>query len=265
MTLEEKSAALRALLQEYATVAVAFSGGVDSPFLLRSALDVPGAGTALALHARTCLTPIDERRQALDWPDRHGLAGVSVREVELQPLAWKEFVKNTEKRCYHCKRRMYTEFLEIIHAADIAWLLDGTNTDDLRDRRPGLQAIHELGVKTPLVRAGLDKHEIRQLSRNLGLDTWDRPSASCLATRIPHGLEITSERLACIASFEEMMQQLGFTGCRVRLHPLDENGVCLQLRQDDFDRFALAGMRQAIIRSFRKEGIGTVYLDLNGR
>ena len=265
LSLKQKTAKLHGLLHEYAGVAVAFSGGVDSSFVLKSALDVLGAGNVLVLHAKSCLESLPERKQAENWLARHGLHGVEFLTIELQPLLWKEFVENSERRCYFCKLRMYKEFLAVMHHYDLQVLLDGTNIDDLKDRRPGLSAIHELGVQTPLVAAGFSKNDIRTCSRSLGLDTWNIPSASCLATRIPHGVAITVDRLEKIAMYEEGMVTLGFTGCRVRLHPQRNDIVFLQILHSDFDRFARPGMRQAIVRFFQRSGIVDIFLNLQGR
>ena len=265
MSLDKKIENLHLLLQGYAKVAVAFSGGVDSSFLLKSALDVLGAGNVLVLFARTCLVRPKEQQRAESWPERHGFSGVDFQAVDLQPLTWKEFVNNPEKRCYHCKLRVYKEFIDTMHERGFQTLIDGTNTDDLKERRPGLQAIRELGVKTPLVEAGFDKNDIRMISRDLQLDTWDQPSSSCMATRIPSGLEITTDRLDVIAAHEEDMEKLGFFGVRVRLHPLEEDTVVLQLQEDDFERFAQPGMRQTIVRFFQKAGVRKIFLDLIGR
>jgi len=265
LSLEQKVEKLHSFLRDAEKVAVAFSGGVDSSFLLKSALDVLGEGNVLVLFGRSCLVRLDEQQRAESWPGRHGFSGVDFQVVELHPLVWKEFVSNTEKRCYHCKLRIYKEFLEVLRDRDIKVLLDGTNTDDLKDSRPGLQAIHELDVKTPLVTAGLDKNDIRTLSHELDLDTREQPSSSCLSTRIPYGLEITTARLDAVAGYEEQMEKLGFVGCRVRLHLLEEDAVCLQLQEDDFERFSAAGMRLAIVRFFQKAGVRGLYLDLVGR
>ncbi len=183
MSLDKKIENLHLLLQSYSRVAIAFSGGVDSSFLLKSALDALGAGNVLVLFARTCLVRPNEQQRAESWPTRHGYSGVDFQPVDLQPLTWKEFVSNPERRCYHCKLRVYKEFVDKMHGRGFQILMDGTNTDDLKERRPGLQAIRELGVKTPLVEAGFDKNDIRTVSRELQLDTWDQPSSSCLATR----------------------------------------------------------------------------------
>lgn len=265
MTLEQKTVKLHTILEEYGRVAIAFSGGVDSSLLLKSAIDTLGPGNVLALSARTCLVRPEEQQAAASWLDRHGLTGVDFQPVDLHPLSWKEFVGNSEERCYHCKLRIYKEFFEVMHKRDMQVLLDGTNTDDLKNRRPGLRAIHELGVKTPLVEAGFDKNDVRARSRILLLDTSERPSSSCLATRIPHGLEVTADRIDTIAGYEKGMEKLGFAGFRVRLHPLKEDAVILQLQEDDFERFSRPGMRVAVVRFFQKAGVRSIFLDLIGR
>jgi uncharacterized protein len=265
LSLEQKIEDLHTLLHDYVKVAVAFSGGVDSSLLLKSALDVLGAGNVLVIFARSCLVRPQEQQRAESWLDRHNFSGVELQSVDLQPLAWKEFVRNSEKRCYHCKLRMYKEFLEIMRERDIQVLLDGTNTDDLKDRRPGLQAIHELGVKTPFVTVGMDKNEIRAVSRDLKLDTWEQPSSSCLATRIATGMEITRERLETVAGYEVILEQLGFVGHRVRIHSGENSTVYLQLQLHDFGHLSTAGLRQTITRSFQKVGVQKIYLDLEER
>lgn len=265
MSLDQKVEKLHKLLHDYARVAVAFSGGVDSSLLLKSALDVLGAGNVLVLFAESCLVQSEEQQQATTWLSRHGLADVDFLCVPLQPLTWKEFAGNSERRCYHCKLRMYKEFLDVMHRQDVQILLDGTNSDDLKTNRPGLQAIHELGVKTPLVAAGFDKNDIRTFSKTLNLDTWNKRSSSCLATRIPYEVHITSERLQAVVEYEKGMENLGFFGCRVRLHPLRSDAVFLQVQQDDIERLMGSGLRLAIIRFFQKAGVQEIFLDLIGR
>lgn len=266
MRLEDKVRRLEEILLDCSRVAVAFSGGVDSSLLLKTALDTLGAGNVLPLFASSLLVTPDDRERALSWPHRHGYGGgVVVETVELYPLSWKEFVRNPPERCYLCKFRVYSQFMEIMEKRGVKVLVDGTNTDDLKDRRPGLRAIHELGVRTPLVEAGLGKDEIRAQSRELGLDTWQHPSSSCLATRLPHGMTVTEERLQQVAGLEQGLLQLGFAGCRVRLDRDDQATFYVQVCQEDMDLLLDQGMRMAVVRLLRKQGADTVYLDLAGR
>ncbi len=261
----DKHERLNQLLLDYGQVGVAFSGGVDSSLLLRCALGTLGAGNVVVLHARSCLQAKAEQERAAGWLTAHGFGeGVEFLVLDLHPLRWKGFAANGEERCYLCKSSLYRTFLEELKQRGIGLLLDGTNMDDLKDRRPGLRAILELGVEMPLVRAGLDKRDVRLLSRELGLVTWRQPSASCLATRIPHGVTITEERLERIGRWEEVLAKMGFSGCRVCPDRTWQT-VVIRLEADQFDRMVAGSVRQSVLRFFRKEGIGTVHLDLHGR
>ncbi len=263
---QEKPQQLSDILSGYGRVGIAFSGGADSSFLLKSALDVLGAGNVCILHAKSCLLTHQENDQAASWLLRHGYsADIVIHEIALDPLSWQEFVLNPKDRCYRCKRRMYSLFLEFLECRGITYLLDGTNIDDLKDRRPGLRAIHELDVQTPLVEAGLGKHEIRQQSKALLLDTYDLPTSSCLATRLPTGLEITRARLEKISRWEQKIADLGFGGCRVKISSESEKILYLQVMRVDLDRFLHSGIRDALVRYFKNQEIDKIFLDLEGR
>lgn len=266
MSLEEKLGRLTALLKGHGQVAVAFSGGVDSSFLLHFALSVLGPARVLALHADSCLRTPEERKSIDTWADRY-FPGVEVRLALLDfgPLAWKEIAANTAERCYFCKRRIYALFFEEMERQGVEVLLDGTNVDDLKDRRPGLRALHELRVQTPLVEAGLNKEEIRRLSREAGLDTWDQPSSSCLATRIPVGMPLSEELLGRIGLWERFLHGLGFAACRVRLHSTDHEAICIEVRATDLAHLVDDANRLFILRFFRRAGFFRVSVDLEGR
>jgi uncharacterized protein len=262
----EKTARLGRLLRDFGRVGIAFSGGADSSFLLRAALAVLGADKVLALHARSCLQKKEEQERAATWPQRHGLTAVRLRVVELEPLQWPEFVRNPPERCYLCKQRIYQLFQAKLAEQGIAVLLDGSNVDDLelgQAGRPGLRAIAELGVRSPLADCGLSKEEIRALSCELGLDTWHQPASSCLATRIPQGMEITAARLELVAAMEQVLAEAGFFGCRARL--VDEAAVCLHLQEQDMDRFWRGQIRKPLCRELKKQGAKKIFLDLDGR
>lgn len=266
MALHDKKKKLNCLLEQYGKVAIAFSGGADSSLLLRLALDILGAERVLVLTARSCLVKPEETEQAATWLTRHAVSPVPAHEfVAVQPLGWNDFAGNPENRCYFCKARMYTLFSEIIHRRGFDILADGTNADDMSSSRPGLKAIRELGIKTPLAAAGLNKKEVRQLSRELGLDTWNSPSSSCLATRIPSGLTITADRLERIAVMEKHLESAGFFGCRVLLDRDDAAKVCIQAQKSDLPEIASGPRRDHLIEFFNNINITKILLDLAGR
>ncbi|MDF1615278.1 ATP-dependent sacrificial sulfur transferase LarE [Desulfurivibrio dismutans] len=223
-------AELCARLREYSSVAVAFSGGVDSSLLLSAALAVHGE-QALVLHARSPLQAPGEYEKALALA-----AGLGCRPtvVEIDPYTWPEFVVNPPDRCYRCKVRLYNIFQDHARKHDRAVLLDGTNSDDRQsDDRPGLRALKELKVQTPLADIGLRKQEVRQLARQRRLANWHKPAASCLATRIMAGQAITPERLAVVVEGEKMLADLGFAGCRFRHYG---HKCLLEVGHDDYKR-----------------------------
>lgn len=265
LSLRAKEQEVRAILARSGRAAVAFSGGADSSLLLRLALDVLGPDQVLALTVSSCLLPARELERVRSWPGRHGLREqVKQAFLAVDPLAWDEFAANPADRCYHCKSRVYRILLDHARQRGMETLFDGTNDDDLHSDRPGLRALRELCIVTPLALAGLSKAEVRALSRELGLDTWDAPSASCLATRIPAGLAITQERLARIASLEAHLEQLGYRGCRVRLDG-QADIFYVQVREKDLPRLAGGPERAALLDFFNNSGAKKVYLDLRGR
>ncbi|PID71644.1 MAG: adenine nucleotide alpha hydrolase [Desulfobulbus propionicus] len=257
---------LHSILLDYGRVAVAFSGGVDSSLLVKCALDSLGAGNVLILFGSSSLLVSEDEQRVQEWLPAHGYTkGVELQIVDLQPLSWKEFCVNSEERCYQCKLRMYKRFKEVMEKKGFSLLLDGTNTDDLKNNRPGIRAINQLGVKIPLVEAGLDKAAVRKCSRHLELTTWQLPSASCLATRIPHGLPVTEERLRTIEQFERGVLQFGLSQCRVRLDKDSPKTVYVQLSEQDLTAVMNQDIRVAMVRFFHNNGIQNVYLNMVGR
>lgn len=252
-----KHAGLRKIISDAGRVAVAFSGGVDSSFLLKTAHDVLG-DNVIALQACSSLQTHEETGRGKEIADE---IGARLRLFAIDPLSRPVFVANPPDRCYHCKKEIYALFKAEL-AADAVQLLDGTNTDDLLDDRPGLRAIREFGVKTPLVEAGLGKSEIRILSKHLNLPTWDQPSSSCLATRIPSGTPITRENLELVARCERFLHSLNFMGCRARLQG---DSVKIELARGDAERFVSRPISAKVKLFFDDLGLNKFFLDPSER
>ena len=253
----EKLAALKRVIAEYESAVVCFSGGVDSTFLLRVAHDVLGE-RCVALTAVSITMAASERSAASELA-----VGMGVRHevVESRELERPGFAANPVDRCYHCK----AELLEIARpAADrlgLREVLLGTNVNDLGDHRPGLQAANQRGARHPMVDAGLTKDDIRTLSRELGLATWDKPQLACLSSRFPYGTEITPERLHQVDQFEDGLRALGFRQLRVRYHG---EVARLEIDLSSMARVLEPGVRESIVTLGRRVGFTFVALDLAG-
>jgi len=183
-------------------------------------------------------------------------------ETVLHPLIWPEFVANTAERCYFCKKRMYQTFLRELEKTNCSVLLDGSNVDDLKSCRPGFRAIHELGIKTPLLDAGLNKEEVRSFAKLYQLKNHDKLSNSCLATRIPEGINLNNKTLRLIEKGEDFLVERKFPGCRVK--PEGKN-VVLQITGKGAERLAISSIRVEILHFFQSEGFERVLVDLNRR
>ena len=256
-TMDEKLEALRRILNDMESVLVAFSGGVDSSFLLRVAADTLG-DRCTALTTVSPAVPEQDEDTARCLAAELGIRHLIIRTNELE-LA--DYARNPVNRCYFCKDNLFRICTANAARLGIRHILDGANTDDLRDHRPGLQAAGEMGVRHPLVEAGLAKDDIRRFSRALGLSTWDRPASPCLSSRIPYGLPITPERLAQVAAGEQFLRQHGFSDLRVRHH---DRIARLELRLDDLPRVLEPELRTAILTRFRELGFAYVTIDLGG-
>jgi uncharacterized protein len=258
-TLRIKLGRLRETVYACGPAAVAISGGIDSTLLLKVACDELGVDKVLALFAHSVLQPAGERAHVFELCTA---MGCRLQIMEADPLNWSDFVENPPDRCYRCKKRIYSNFLKTMAPFNMSALMDGTNTDDRSDTRPGLRALAELKVLTPLADVGLRKQEIRQLGRHLGLPNWKRPSASCLATRIPAGRPITPALLDRVARCEEILHSLGFYGCRARLVGDD---VLIELATGDTARFVDPSVRNSIVKRISGLGVDRVLLDLSER
>jgi len=248
---------LRRSLKKMGNVLVAFSGGVDSTFLVRVA-QVELGDRVMAVIASSPSYPKKETDGAVALAEE---MNVRYKVIQSKEMDNPHYVSNPPDRCYYCKTELFSDFKRIAEEEGIAHVLDGSNHDDLDDYRPGLEACEELGVKSPLREAGLGKEEIRALSKQMGLPTWDKPSMACLASRFPYETKIDEASLNQVAQAEEYLRSLGFHQVRVRHHG---QVARIEVEGQDVHKLAEPTMRGKIVENMKALGYAYVTLDLAG-
>lgn len=257
MNLDEKFQLLKENLINLGSAAIAYSGGVDSTFLLKAAYDVLG-DKVIAVTAKSSTYPEREFKEATSYINDLGAKHIVIISEELDIQG---FSKNPTNRCYFCKKELFTKIKEVAANHNIKYVMDGSNSDDTGDFRPGMKAAKELQVISPLKDAGLTKKDIRELSKRLNVPTWNKPSFACLSSRIPYGNEITVEKLGMVEKAEQMLLDMGFWQVRVRHHG---EIARIEVSQEEREKFFNIEIMDKIGTEFRKIGFKYVTLDLLG-
>jgi pyridinium-3,5-biscarboxylic acid mononucleotide sulfurtransferase len=255
---QEKYNSLQRILTEMNSLVIGFSGGVDSSLLLKIAVDTLGS-RALAMIGRSATYPTREFEEALSLAQSIGARYEIVQTEETDDLKFRE---NPPDRCYYCKTELFGKLREIAEREKIAWIADGTITDDLGDFRPGMKARSEGDVRSPLLEAGFSKADVRELSRHLALPTWDKPSFACLSSRFPYGTPILQENLTRVDVAESFLRDHGFRRFRVRFH--DTNTARIEVDQTEIARLVQEPFRTDLVTRLKDLGFTYITLDLQG-
>ncbi len=255
--LQEKLTKLKEYIEGLGSLAVGFSGGVDSSFLLVVAHEVLG-DKAIAVTGVDASVPERELTEAKEFCEKYGIRQVT---CSWNPMQEESYRKNSPDRCYYCKKGVFSEIKRVADEYGIEYVAEGSNMDDLGDYRPGLRAVEELSVKSPLREVGLYKEDIRNISKAMGLPTWSKPAYACLASRFVYGEEITEEKLHMIDQAEQFLIEHGFYQERVRIHG---NIARIEVPAKDIPRLAEDEMREIVYKKFKDIGFLFVTLDMHG-
>ncbi len=258
MNLKDKHEALQGILKELRRVVIAYSGGVDSSYLLKAAVDALGRENVLACISLGPSEPGNMADKARKTAEDMGAELMVIQSSELDDP---HFKANNADRCFHCKSHLCAALLDVAKKRRFAHVIFGTNHDDLDDFRPGNKAMKVYGIRSPLAEAGLTKNEIRELSRQAGLPTANQPASPCLASRIPYGLEVTEQRLRQIDQAEGFLRSLGFVEFRVRHH---DTIARIEVRPDDVAKLAAEPVRSKVVEKLKSLGFQFITMDLQG-
>ena len=244
-------------LESLEKVAIAFSGGVDSTLLLKASYDALG-DNVIAITANSAVFPEGENNEAKEFCKAYGIRQLT---IDYDVMSVPNFCDNPSNRCYHCKKNLMSIMRNVALENGIQTVAEGSNIDDTKDYRPGFKAVEELGIISPLKEVGLTKKEIRNLSREMNLPTWDKPSYACLATRIPFGDNITIDKLRKIEEAEDFLHEMGFLQARARVH---DNLCRIEIETEKFERIIDEDVRCKIVSRLKEIGFEFVSLDLQG-
>lgn len=256
----EKLARLASELRKLKTVLVAYSGGVDSSFILWAACRFLGINQVLAVTANSASYPPEELSGARQFAESLGLNGRHL-VIDTEEISNKNYADNSPDRCFFCKEELYTRLTRIASQYQIPFIVDGFNASDVSDFRPGKKAADLFGVRSPLRDVELTKTEIREIARNYNLSFWSKPAMACLSSRIPYGEQVTVEKLQRIGAAERFLKKLGFTQVRVRHH---QQIARIEIEPDDFARFNQSEIRSKVTGELKRLGFSYVTLDLAG-